>query len=165
MLETFTLLGCQIWAQRNNNATWCFLHGFRKRQSSERCNIERWTIAHCMYSPNTMSPLYFHAEKPFNTSEIEPANPFDGFSDIPSKDWLVTCTWVWRRSLGNVPGGSVRGERARSRLYWSQILQVNMRWRALAEIYPMHSFAPCSNLNFFVKNRQNLFAIELMNIH
>ena len=26
-------------------------------------------------------------------------------------------------------------------------------------------FAPFSNLNFFVKNRQNFFAIELMNIH
>ena len=25
--------------------------------------------------------------------------------------------------------------------------------------------APFSNLNFFVKNRQNFFAIELMNIH
>ena len=32
-------------------------------------------------------------------------------------------------------------ERARSRLYQSQILQVNMRWEALAEIYKMHSFA------------------------
>ena len=28
----------------------------------------------------------------------------------------------------------------------------------------MHSFAPFSNLNFFVKNRQNVFAIELMNV-
>ena len=27
----------------------------------------------------------------------------------------------------------------------------------------MHSFAPFSNLIFFVKNRQNVFAIELMN--
>ena len=44
--------------------------------------------------------------------------------------------------------------RARSRLYRSQILQVNTRWEALAEIYTMHSFAPFSNLNFFVKNRQ-----------
>ena len=30
----------------------------------------------------------------------------------------------------------------------------------LAEIYTMHSFAPFSNLNFFVKNRQIFFAIE-----
>ena len=43
------------------------------------------------------------------------------------------------------------------------ILQINTRWKALAEIYTMHSFAPFSNLNFFVKNRQNVFAIELMN--
>ena len=55
--------------------------------------------------------------------------------------------------------------RARSRLYRSQILQVNTRWKALAEIYTMHSFAPFWNLKFFVKNRQNFFAIELMNIH
>ena len=38
-------------------------------------------------------------------------------------------------------------------------------WKALTEIYTMHSFAPFSNLNFFVKNHQNFFAIELMNIH
>ena len=35
--------------------------------------------------------------------------------------------------------------RARSRLYRSQILQVNSRWKALAEIYTMHSFAPFWN--------------------
>ena len=54
---------------------------------------------------------------------------------------------------------------ARSRLYRRRFLQVNTRWKALAEIYTMHSFAPFSNLNFFVKNRQNKIAIELMNIH
>ena len=32
--------------------------------------------------------------------------------------------------------------KARSRLYRSQFLQVNPRWKALAEIYTMHSFAP-----------------------
>ena len=55
-------------------------------------------------------------------------------------------------------------DRARFRLYRSQILQVNTRWKALAEIYTMHSFAPFSHLNFFVKNRQ-FFATELMKIH
>ena len=40
---------------------------------------------------------------------------------------------------------------ARYRLYRSQILQQNMRWRALAEIYTMHSFAPVSNIKIFVK--------------
>ena len=35
-----------------------------------------------------------------------------------------------------------------------RFLQVNTRWKALAEIYTMHSFAPFWNLNFFVKNRQ-----------
>ena len=37
--------------------------------------------------------------------------------------------------------------RARSRLYRSQILQANTRWKALAEICTMHSFAPFSKLN------------------
>ena len=35
--------------------------------------------------------------------------------------------------------------KARSRLYRSQILQVNTRWKTLAEIYTMHSFAPLWN--------------------
>ena len=35
--------------------------------------------------------------------------------------------------------------RARSRLYRSQILQLNMRLKALVEIYTMHSFAPFRN--------------------
>ena len=42
--------------------------------------------------------------------------------------------------------------RARSRLHRSQILQVNTRWKALAEIYTMHSFAPFSNIKIFVKH-------------
>ena len=32
-------------------------------------------------------------------------------------------------------------------------LQVNMRWKALAEIYKMHSFAPFSKLNCLFENR------------
>ena len=50
--------------------------------------------------------------------------------------------------------------RARSRLYRSQILQVNTRWKALVEIYTMHSFAPFFNLKISAKNRQHFFAIE-----
>ena len=34
---------------------------------------------------------------------------------------------------------------ARSRLYRHRFLQVNTRWKALAEIYTMHSFAPFWN--------------------
>ena len=41
--------------------------------------------------------------------------------------------------------------RARSRLYRSRFLQPNIRWKALAEIYKMHSFAPLSTFNFFPK--------------
>ena len=40
---------------------------------------------------------------------------------------------------------------ARSRLYRSQILQVNMRWKALAEIYAMPAFAPWKCMDSFEK--------------
>ena len=42
------------------------------------------------------------------------------------------------------PGSNWKIKTVRSRLYRSQILQVNIRWKALAEIYTMHSFAPFS---------------------
>ena len=45
--------------------------------------------------------------------------------------------------------------RAPSRLYRIQILQVNMRLKAIAEIYTMHSFAHLCNLNFLMKNCQH----------
>ena len=49
---------------------------------------------------------------------------------------------------------------ARSRLYRRRFLQVNTRWKALAEIYTMHSFAPFFKLKISAKNRQHFFAIE-----
>ena len=42
----------------------------------------------------------------------------------------------------------------------ADFLQVNTRWKALAEIYTMHSFAPFFNLKISAKNRQHFFAIE-----
>ena len=54
------------------------------------------------------------------------------------------------RTLGSA-GCSAGLYRARSRLYRSQILQENMRLKALAEIYTMHSFAQLCNLNFLSK--------------
>ena len=51
---------------------------------------------------------------------------------------------------------------ARSRLYRRRFLQVNTRWKALAEIYTMHSFAPVSNINFCLKTAE-LFAIFCQN--
>ena len=41
---------------------------------------------------------------------------------------------------------------ARSRLYRKEILQENNRWKALAEIFTMHSFAQLCNLNFLSNN-------------
>ena len=48
-----------------------------------------------------------------------------------------------RESPGREPETAWKGklDRARSRLYRGQILQENMHWKALAEIYAMHTFA------------------------
>ena len=59
---------------------------------------------------------------------------------------------------------------ARSRLYRRRFLQVNTRWKALAEIYTMHSFAPFSNLIFLCKlceasdARKNAIAVLIFDI-
>ena len=69
------------------------------------------------------------------------------------------CSWVAKKSfeISTLKFKFPRARtyeliRARSRLYRSHISRVNTRWKALAEIYTMHSFAPFSHLNFFVKN-------------
>ena len=41
-------------------------------------------------------------------------------------------------------------QRARYRLYRSQILQESMRWKALAEIYTIHSLVPLSDLSLLL---------------
>ena len=48
--------------------------------------------------------------------------------------------------------------RARSRLYRGQSLQVNMRLKALAEIYTMHSFAQLCTLKILPKILPKIFA-------
>ena len=68
---------------------------------------------------------------------------------IPAKD---TIEYFW------IISPKLRG--ARSRLYRRQILQVNTRWKALAEIYTIHSFAPFFNLKISAKNRQHFFVNE-----
>ena len=80
--------------------------------------------------------------------------PRTALSDrAPPMDTSIQSQGRFERWGGSRYGGIRYGfRRARSRLYRSQILQVNIRWKALAEIYTMHSFAPFSNLNFFVKN-------------
>ena len=49
---------------------------------------------------------------------------------------------------------------ARSRLYRSQILQVNTHFAAFFEIYKIDILLHRSKLNFFVKNRQQFCEIE-----
>ena len=47
---------------------------------------------------------------------------------------------------------------ARSRLYRRRFLQVNTLWKALAEIYTMHSFAPFFNLKKIQPKIVNIFS-------
>ena len=56
--------------------------------------------------------------------------------------------WTCRSRMGERSG---KLHRARSRLYRGQILQENMRLKALAEIYTMQPFAQLWNLNFLSK--------------
>ena len=86
------------------------------------------------------------------------------------QDVGLESTEVRRKLLNaSVWGGSGRRAprpgklyRARSRLYRSQILEENMRLKALAEIYTMHSFAQLCNLIFFVKICQTFAEISKM---
>ena len=67
-----------------------------------------------------------------------------------SLTFQAALAWA-RRLAGCCIARSGKLDRARSRLYRGQILQENMRLKALAEIYTMHSFAQLCNLIFFVK--------------
>ena len=75
------------------------------------------------------------------TSEELPRN----FRYAPSAPWLDRPSW---KTWGICTQRAGKLYKARSRLYRSQILQVNMRLKPLAEIYTMHSFAQLCNLNF-----------------
>ena len=77
--------------------------------------------------------------------------------------WVANKRFEISKFKFKIPRARTSELQARSRLYRSQILQINTRWKALAEIYTMHSFAPFSNLNFFVKNRQ--FFLRLNNLN
>ena len=58
------------------------------------------------------------------------------------------------RSIGQILQGSFSAAAAVDRMYRSQILQVNMRWKALAEIYTnmtIHSVLLLSNIKFYAR--------------
>ena len=59
---------------------------------------------------------------------------------------LDAAAGLGRRLLSVETARSGKLDRAHSRLYRGQILQQNMRLKALAEIYTMHSFAQLCNL-------------------
>ena len=91
-----------------------------------------------------LSPSTLHAVRGYTI--------FHDLVDTHSKIAVSSDTWgICTRRKGKL-------YQARSRLYRSkqarscQIWKINTRWKALAEIYIMHSFAPFSNFKIFVKN-------------
>ena len=52
--------------------------------------------------------------------------------------------------------------RARSLLYQRQILQQNIRWKALDEIYKIYMLLNRSDLNISEKNHQKLMVPEVL---
>ena len=76
--------------------------------------------------------------------------------------WRGNASWL--RSEVNIELNftpKLRG--ALSRLYRRRFLQVKNSWKALAEIYTIHSFAPFFNLKISAKNRQHFFATKETN--
>ena len=102
-----------------------------------------------------LSNAYFLARFRFDTAENEPAKNLQNLAISATPNPLLILGRARDRRGGGE--GRARGHdqgplsgklyRARSRRYRSQNLQENMRWKALAEIYTMHSFAQLCNLN------------------
>ena len=69
--------------------------------------------------------------------------------------WSIV--WKLRTRMNNIEKYWIKLRGARSRLYGRRFLQVNTRWKALVEIYTMHSFAPFFKLKISAKNRQHFF--------
>ena len=125
-----------------------------------------------LFEPDSYSNAYFLAKFGFDTAESEPwqvcpiersTGPFlaqrAAAMERPLSPRLRAANAenaLGHRRTGAVPARrsvarSGKLNRARSRLYRGQILQENMRLKALAEIYKMHSFAQLCNLNSLSK--------------
>ena len=86
-------------------------------------------------------PRRANGESAFSRFAPEAARLYLGMSTSPKSPHEP---YLYRKLVG-----------ARFRLYRSQMLQVNTLWKALAEIYTMHSFAPFFTLEISAKNRQH----------
>ena len=141
-------------------------------QKSHRCRYSRKRTESCQYVGELLSKFglfwqrdTFSTSSAFASSSIPkgsaPASPFSMmFWKWPRRSG--TCRRRSRSagvSCGPATARSGKLDRARSRLYRGQILQQNMRLKALAEIYTMHSFAQLCNLNFLSKFCQKLCQI------
>ena len=110
---------------------------FRAVQRSSLCRSRR-----------ELSNAYLLAKFRFDTAENEPCKvsriprlPHRGFRTRSGLRSSSTRTAPRARDPTPLSGSDQHLRRARSRLYRSEILQENMRLKALAEIYKMHSFA------------------------
>ena len=90
------------------------------------------------------------------TSEAQDDSGVAGHHDEVELSWAANKRF--EKVQIRIPESSnLRNDRARSRLYRSHILQVNTRWKALAEIYTMHSFAPFWNPQSKIRRKNAKF--------
>ena len=120
----------------------------RKRQiiifdgdfSSSTC-AGLWTGQWRRHSPNKRR-LFSSVRSPVSFASVRCELLLNAYAPIPLGDMSIKCssrsrfkTWaICTRRAGKL-------YKARSRLYRSQIVQVNTSWKALAEIYTIHFFA------------------------
>ena len=122
---------------------------WQNRKSSilekKRCFLEQCKGVHCVYLGECFQTHIYLQILVLTQPRTSPVK----FTRSPNECSVAGCSPRVARADERRSGKLYR---ARSRLYRSQILQVNTRWKALAEIYTMHSFAPLSNLKISVKN-------------
>ena len=124
-----------------------YLLTFRDWRGAQGCKSDR--------SREKFSNEYLFTKTGVDADENEPLKvhsifkPRDSiFAEPPRPRLVAELTGPYTQVRTGGGPGQAKLQRARSRLYRSQILQVNTRWKALAQIYTMHSFAPFSTLMF-----------------
>ena len=92
--------------------------------------------------PGGSTPACRGRSSPRRKPKASQACKLGNWRNMNIKTWKTIISW------GICTRRACKLNKARFRLYRSQNLQEHMRWKALAEIYTMHSFAQLCNLNF-----------------
>ena len=127
----------------------------RKLGQEENCEAwtTRWNARNTQYMKQMRGVYVSWGSRGWGSVQVEKFSTLSTCSQEKEYDFRILPLYLTRKAPPTWSGGCRCGVsvdklyRARSRLYRTQILQVNMRVKALAEIYTMHSFAQLCNLN------------------